>query len=552
KNYALIENLKLEFTNKLNIFTGETGAGKSITIEALGLLLGDRASAGVVRTGTPKSVITGVFSIEHSPEIKKILKEQDLELEENTIILRREIDAAGKSKCYCNDQPVTAQFASKIGDVLVDIHGQNEHQTLLKSNNQLSIIDKYGDLLELRSKITEQNRQYQGLQDEIDNLKLSAQQREHKIDLYKFQVKEIDAAQLKPNTEEEIDSILPQLKNSEKIIKLVSEAHEILSGEETSVISNVQKVSQLIESINTISEGAFAGDAKLEGIISQLKDASTELDKYRDKLEVDPKELDKLIEKKDLILKLKKKYGATAQEIIDYREKIGLELNKLLHGEENLAELEKKIKLIEKKLLELCEDLSQKRKKVCTKLEKLVEKEIQDLGMAKAKFKIGLEKDLTPENKPKITNSGFDTIEFLFSPNLGEEPRPLKEIASGGEMSRTMLALKVVLGKASDVPVMVFDEIDAGVSGPMSSVIGSKLEEISKSRQVFCVTHMAQIAGYAQTHYKVEKSARAGRTFTEVIVLGTKTARIEEMARMLSGGKITDTTRKHAEELLKK
>ncbi|OGS18160.1 MAG: hypothetical protein A3J83_03155, partial [Elusimicrobia bacterium RIFOXYA2_FULL_40_6] len=408
----------------------------------------------------------------------------------------------------------------------------------------------YGDLVELHTKISKHNRQYQSLQDEIDNLKLSAQQREHKIDLYKFQVKEIDSAELKPNTEEELDSILPQLKNSEKIIKLISEAHEILSGEETSVISNVQKVSQLIESINTISEGAFTGDAKLEGIISQLKDAATELDKYRDKLEVDPKELDKLVEKKDLILKLKKKYGSTVPEILDYREKIGQELNQLLHGEENLAELEKKIRFIEKKLLELCEDLSQKRKKVCVKLEKLVEKEIQDLGMAKAKFKIGLEKDLTPENKPKVTNSGFDIIEFLFSPNLGEEPRPLKEIASGGEMSRTMLALKVVLGKASDVPVMVFDEIDAGVSGPMSSVIGSKLEEISKSRQVFCVTHMAQIAGYAQTHYKVEKSAKTGRTFTEVVVLDTKKARIEEMARMLSGEKITDTTRKHAEELL--
>jgi len=283
-----------------------------------------------------------------------------------------------------------------------------------------------------------------------------------------------------------------------------------------------------------------------------MKDISSELETYRDKLEIDPKELDKLIDSKDLILKLKKKYGSTVPEIIAYREKIGQELDTLLHGEENLAELEKKIRSVEKKLLELCEELSQKRKKVCAKLEKLLEKEIQDLGMAKAKFKIAVEKDLTAQNTPNITSSGFDAIEFLFSPNLGEGMMPLKEIASGGEMSRTMLALKAVLGKASDVPIMVFDEIDAGVSGPMSSVIGSKLEEIAKNRQVFCITHMAQIAGYADAHYLVEKTARAGRTFTEVAVLQEKETRVEEMARMLSGEKITDTARKHALELLKK
>jgi len=283
-----------------------------------------------------------------------------------------------KSKCYCNDQPVTVAFLSKIGDTLVDIHGQNEHQTLLKPQNQLNMADSYGDLQQQREKIALSNKQYQSLLEEISNLRLSQQERDQKIDIYKFQVKEIDAADLKPNSEEEIDRILPQLKNSEKLIKLLGDAYYMLEEEDSSVLTRLFKINQIIENVNSISDGAFGANAQLESITAQLKEVASSIEKYRDNLNMDPKELDKLLEKKDLILKLKRKYGATVEEVLAYREKTAAELSKLENSSESINELEKKINVLEKSLLKQCEALSVERKNVCLKLQKLVEKEIRE------------------------------------------------------------------------------------------------------------------------------------------------------------------------------
>lgn len=520
KNYALIENLNLEFSGGLNVFTGETGAGKSIIIDALGMILGERASQEVVRSGSEKSIVTGVFSINKNEEI----------------IISRHIEQDGKSKCYYNDNPVTLTFISQIGDKLVDVHGQYEHQTLLKNSNQLELIDKYAGLSELREKLSEIFSNWQKLKQELDNLKITEHERKHKIDLYEFQIKEIESADLKKGEDEEIDKILPQLKNAQKLISVLSESYNIISQQENSIIEQLQKIASTLNEIPEIS-------SEIENIVSQLKDILAEIEKKIDKLNLDPSELENLIDRKDTIIKLKKKYGSTIDEIFLYRDKIKTELEKIKHSEENISELEKKIKEIETELDKLCNLLSKKRKETALKFEKLVEKELHDLGMPKAKFKVNFD-------KVEVNHTGIDRVEFLFSANVGEELKPLKEIASGGEMSRTMLALKTVLGHASDVPVMVFDEIDSGVSGPMGKVIGQKLLELSKTHQIFCITHLPQIACFADRHFKVEKIEKSGRTLTVVNILDSKEKRIEEIARMLSAGKITKITVEHARELL--
>lgn len=549
KNYALIENLNINFSESLNIFTGETGAGKTIILDSLGLVLGDRASADFIRKGAEKCAVIGVFNVKNTA-VGGILKSQDIETPDDRLIIRREIDAKGKSSCYCNDTPVTLQFVSRLGDALVDIHAQNEHQVLLKASNQLNFLDRYGKLQPLREQVSGHYSQWKEILEQLAALKLSQDEREHKIDVYKFQVSEIDSAKLKDFNEDKIEQDLVQLKNSEKLRNLAQEAYNLINPDENSMTNKLEKADQLLKNISSVSAGGFSYNGALTDIVLQLKDVISEIDRYRGKLEIDPDSLDALVERKDLILKLKKKYGQTVKEILQRRDALAQELEKLKHSQENIAGLESKAGQVESKLKKLCEELSLKRKKVGVQLEKQTEKEITELGMPKAKFKIKITNETDENNNVKLASSGIDKLEFVFSPNPGEDLKPLKEIASGGEMSRTMLAIKTVLGKACDIPVMVFDEIDAGVSGPMSIVIGRKLKSLSKDSQIFCITHLPQIASFGDRHYKVDKYEKNGRTFTQVSELEDKESVIEEIARMLSGKEITKVTRDHAKELI--
>ncbi|MEW6041175.1 MAG: hypothetical protein AB1633_06605, partial [Elusimicrobiota bacterium] len=447
----------------------------------------------------------------------------------------------------------------------------------------------YGKLNDLRQKISNYYAEWNKLAEEISALKISTQDREKRIDLYSFQLKEIEAAALKSGEEEEIDLRLPQIKNSDKLMRLATEAGMLISnpvespsplaGEGSAcdeegahscrrarrdtrhgglqrpgwgegAVELLEKALINAREIERLSEGGFAKQSEIENLISQIKDVSFSLRDFTDKLHTDPDEVDRLISRKDLILKLKKKYGPTVEDIISYKEKITTELEKLSNSEENIQALQKKHDDLKQKLFGLCKEISEKRQRVGDKLQTAIEKEIKNLGMPKAHFKVKFDTFKELDGTPKITSSGWDTLEFLFSPNIGEELKPLKDIASGGEMSRVMLALKTVLGAASFVPVMIFDEIDAGVSGPMGRVIGEKLSEISSSKQVFCITHLPQIASFAASHFKVSKYEKDGRTCVSVKKLNEE-ERIEEIARMLSGEKITASARTHALELLK-
>lgn len=544
KNYALIDELDLELAPGLNIFTGETGAGKSIVIESLNLILGERASAQLIRKGANKCFVTGAFDISKIKKLKKYLDDSGLAGEDaGSLILRREIDIAGKSRAFVNDTPAGLNTLLEIGNYLVDVHGQHEHQTLLKTASQRELLDSFAGNDKLLEDAGRLYSEWKELQAQKDSKNLSEQERTRLVDLYSFQVKEIDAAKLSPGDEEAIEQELPQMKNAEKLRELSNEAYQLLYGSEGSALEQLNKARKLLETINKLSNSLDETAGTLDSAVISAEEAADDIENFAEKLSSDPERLNELLSRQDLIYKLKKKYGSDIAEILAYREKIGRELDALTKFDQNLQELDAAIAKTFKQLSGVCERLSEARKKAGAKLSAGVESELSELGMKKAKFSISLVKESEPASE------GWDRVEFLFSANQGVDAKPLKNIASGGEMSRVMLGIKTVLAKADNVPVLVFDEIDAGIGGPTGQTVGKKLKALSTHRQILCITHLPQIAAFADRHLAVEKGSQAGKTSTLIRDLAEKD-RLEEIARMLSGEEITPTARKHASELI--
>lgn len=544
KNYVLIDELSLEFGEGLNIFTGETGAGKSIIIESIGLVLGDRAGAGLVRKGSERCSICAEFDISGYSALEKFLEQSAL-ADENTgsLIIRREIDSTGKSRAFINDRPAGISTLSSVGNFLVDVHGQHEHQTLLQGKVQRELVDRFAGNENLLADTAKHYEAWRGLVAQKEANTVSTQEKERLVDLYSFQLKEITSLKPVPGEDEELEQKLPVLKNAEKLRALSSEAYDLLYGRESSAMENTGKAQKLVENIISIS-GSLSGSAEtLKNASSLLDDALRDIDKFRGSLEADPDVLNELLTWQDQLHRLKKKYGKDIAEILAYSDKISKYLDTLTNAEKNSKELDENIKKAESSLSALCEKLSASRKKASKKLSEGVENELGALGMKRAKFSAEIMKQDSPSGQ------GWDSVGFMFSANTGEDSKPLKEIASGGEMSRVMLALKTVLANSDEVPVLIFDEIDAGIGGPMGQVVGSKLKTLSKHHQILCITHLPQIAAFAEKHFNVEKAADAGQTLTRVRTLA-KNDRLEEVARMLSGKEITPAARKHAMELI--
>ncbi|HBU69462.1 MAG TPA: DNA repair protein RecN [Elusimicrobia bacterium] len=542
KNYALIDELGLEFSEGLNIFTGETGAGKSIIIESLGLILGERASADVVRKGAPRCSITAEFDTANLSGAEKYLASLGFE-NEGQLIIRREIDPAGKSRAFINDRPSSAETLKNLGEFLVDVHGQHEHQALFKTRLQLNLLDSFAENEQLLSEIESKYQDYRKLLALKDARQMSEQERERFIELYTFQLKEIEAARLSEGEEEKIEQALPRLKNADKLMSTSEQAFGLLYSSEGSAIENLGKAVKLLENINSSVEDLAQTSENMNKAYYLLEECSRELEAFKDGLRADPEELNRLLERQSLIAKLKKKYGQSVAEIIAYREKISAELEALSRHEQDKLELDSKLSKSLGLLESKCALLSAERGKAAKKLSSGVEKELSDLGMKKASFKIKISKRGEP------SSNGWDDIEFLFSANPGEEIKPLKDIASGGEISRVMLAIKTVLAKADSIPVMVFDEIDSGIGGPMGQTIGRKLSQLSKHHQVLCITHLPQIAAFAKIHMSVSKQTVKNITKTSVVRLSAEDS-VEEISRMLSGHEITPAARKHAAELI--
>lgn len=549
KNYAIIDDLTIDFGKGLNILTGETGAGKSIIIDALGLILGERATTSIIRKDAASCALTACFNIENLTTVKNILKKMDI-APEDTLIIKREIFTDGKTKCFVNGNPATAGMLQMIGPALIDIHGQHEHQSLTKSENQREMLDGYGNLEKSRIAAGEAFEKFSIIEKQLNELKNSEKDRLQKLDLYKYQLKEIDSAKLSGADEAELENEYARLNNSEKLSGYAQEIYSLLYESEGSVAENLGKARKLIENLSAVDSSDSDSIKTVSRILGEIKTVADTFRRYKDTVEFNPKRLEEIISQIELIKKLKRKYAPTVKEILEYAEKIREQINLFEKADENISSMEKEIKSAKTKLRITAEDLSEKRSETAKKLSKDVERELFELGMPKAKFSIAVEQEKNGDGTLRFSSCGIDKIEYKIAANVGENLKPLKTVASGGEMSRVMLAVKTVLAKADEIQTLIFDEIDAGISGPVGQVVGKKLNSLAKNHQIFCITHLPQLAAFSSTHFHISKNMSGGKTATSVAKLN-ESEKINEISRMLGGENITDTSTKHAKELIK-
>jgi DNA repair protein RecN (Recombination protein N) len=549
KNFALIEDVALEFSGGLNVLTGETGAGKSIVVEALGLALGDKASVQQIRKAAPRLTVAASFG-DLSPRVKALLKELSLPDggEADELIVRREVESGGRSRCFVNDAAVNLGTLARLGELLVYVHGQHEHQLLLKPSEQLSLLDSFGRLEPQTEAVRAAYAAWRALSEEQKALSLSEQERNQRVDLYKFQSQELKESRLQsPSEEEELEVLLPRLKNAERLKSLGEEAYGHLYGNDGAALDGLRRVQRNVETLQSL--GADLGDAAdmLAEAVVRLEESARRLDDFRNGIDLDPDKLDETLSRLDKLARLKRKYGPTLADVIAHRDRIAEELRLLEGAEERTRDLSSKLAKAESELKAASAKLTQARASAAKKLAAAVEREFRECGLEKAGFDVSVGK-----TEAGYTARGADTAAFLFAPNPGEGWEPLADVASGGELSRVMLALKSVLAKVDAVPTLVFDEIDAGVGGTLGTAVGRKLAKLGKTHQVLCITHLASIAAFSQAHFLVAKEVRKDRTATSVRRLDGET-RVEEIARMFGGpaaGKNGSVSVKHARELL--
>jgi DNA repair protein RecN (Recombination protein N) len=621
QNYAVIDNLTVEFHPGLNLLSGETGSGKSILVDALGLALGGRASPDVIRTGTERATITAVFSAESgsaeqgspsaagagpSLRLGQALKagatprkrapwtawldECGLaSRDEAEIILRREIQAGGKSRLLVNDQPVTLAAVKDLARILLEVHGQNEHVALFARDAQLDLVDQFAGAEENLEKVGRIFVRRRELQQEMETLSQNEQERLRAMDLLQFQVQELDRAQPQPGEDTSLEEERRVLVNLERIRTAAAAAFSQLYEQEGSACALLANVSRALEELRRYDSRVEGYIDPLAGARATLEDLAFFLRDYLGKLEANPHRLEEVEDRLALMERLKRKYGETIEEMLVYRDQSRQQLASLEHADERRETLGQEIAQVAEEYQRAAQALSEQRRAAARKMERAVREELGQLGMEKTRFEIRFREAVTEgpvktndrgktenwkwetesalETEPARTASsrkggpkGVDDIELLISPNPGEEMRPLERIASGGELSRLMLALKTVLGKArlggaaraaNWAPTFVFDEVDAGIGGRVAESVGQRLKRLARDAQVLCVTHLPQIACFADHHFYVEKVQRAGRTVTVVTYLASQNERARELARMLSGSQITDAVLKHAATMLK-
>ncbi len=551
-NFAIIDRLNLEFGPGLNVFTGETGAGKSIIVEAIGFLLGERASAELVRTGATHAEVSGVFSC--GSMTGRIAALNGVKGGEFTV--RRQLDSGGKTRGFFEGRPVTAAFLSGLGDALVDFHGQNEHQSLMKQEVQLALLDRYGRLEKKAAAYGAEFEHRRRLLDRKNARSLSEEERARLIDLYRFQLKEIESAGLKEGEEEELQALYPRLKNAQKLFTLANQAHEELSGGEAPALAGVEKALKALENLAELDGTASAAKGELTQALITLKDVQENLYRYSRGLDTDPAGLDACLSRLDKISVLKKKYAPEVSGVLKKADELREALNGLENTSLDRQELEAELEESENLLANLGEELHAGRASAAKKISAAVLTELAFLGFGSrpsseggglgARFSVAVDTE-----ERRFSASGMDAVEFMFSANPGHPLKPLKLTASGGEMSRVMLALKTVLAAGDDMPVLVFDEVDTGVGSTVARLLGKKLSGLAASRQLFCITHMPQIAAFAAAHYYVEKSARKGVSYIKVTRLEGADL-VMEIARLLGGrARSTELGLQHARELIK-
>jgi DNA repair protein RecN (Recombination protein N) len=556
RNFAIIENLAVSFDKGLNVLTGETGAGKSIIIDALNLLLGGRADTDSIRSGETNAFVEAIFEVT-DPMTRDLILESGLEMKESELLVKRQISNTGKNRCLLNDSPVTVSTLAKIGDRLVDLHGQHDHQTLLHPEVHVELLDLYGKYKSIRDEFAESFSDHQNHTKKLLSMKMGEQELLQKQEFLIFQLKEIEEAHLSEEEEEEIKAERNKLKHAGKIREGLQKSKSLLTDEGGSIIENLGQVLKELDLVQNIDPGLADPFERSRAAFYELEEVVASLRNYDQSLEFNPIRLEEIEDRLAEISGLKRKYGNDIVEILRRRERIAYELEQLASNEQNMKALEDDLKKKEIVLSKLGIKLAEKREAAAKNLTRSVEKELKELSMGNVKLGVRFDYPADPEGfilfrkkKMKVTSIGLGTLEFMFSPNQGEELRPLAKIASGGELSRVMLALKSILNDQDTVPVMIFDEVDTGIGGSVAEKVGIKLQKVSSTKQVFCITHLPQIAGMAFSHFRVEKEVKGKRTRSTIRQLKPK-ERIEELARMSSGEKITNASLEYAREMLR-
>ncbi|MEK7475248.1 MAG: DNA repair protein RecN [Candidatus Coatesbacteria bacterium] len=557
RNLAIIEDVNLEFEPGLTVLTGETGAGKSILVDGLSLVLGERADRDQVRAGAAEARIEAVFDLEGQMEVHRLLAELELPDEEPDLILRRVITAAGKTRCSVNGSPVPLSHLKRIGDLLADLHGQHEHQLLLDPTQHLFFVDAFGGLLPAREGVRRAWAAWQAARVELDAARAALRGRSERLDLLVFQVDELEQAKLEPGEADRLAAERSRLANAQKLTEALTRAHDSLladggAGESLGVAINALRA---VADFDTEHIGSEL--ESLRRLVEMVRDEGNNLRGLVESLEADPHRLEQIEERLDLISRMEHKYGGSIESALATLASARGEAAALTSSDETVAALEAKAESARQLLSKQALDLSDDRSRASAKFAELVARELGELAMGGADFGVRMSQQADPagpvesdDGRYRATADGIDTIEFYLAPNVGEGTRPLKAIASGGELSRIMLGLKTVLAAVDRVGTLVFDEIDSGIGGRVAEVVGRKLREIGAERQVLVITHLPQIAAKAGVHILVAKIVEEGHTKVEAGV-ATGKARLNELARMLAGSEITASALKHAETLLR-
>ncbi len=544
KNFAIIDELTLSFSKGLNILTLATGAGKSNILNAVGLLLGDKATEEMIRSSEEEATVEAIFDLSENPSAQEKVREkiQKGRVEEDSLVVRRVISKSGRGKVMINDQLATLGTLSEIGGELLSIYGQHEHQSLQRVETHIDILDELGGLFEKREEFQMKYQEFISLSEEVARIKEEKEKGAKERELMKFQLKEIEQSQIQEGEEEALKEERRILLHAKKLIDFATFSEEKLIGEDGSAIEKIQSILYQGREAVEIDPSLSPFLKSLESALIQIEEICLSLRDYLKRVEVNPLRLEEVENRLDEIQRLKRKYGSTVEEILLFKKRIDEALRSFTFDEERLSKLEEALTPLRIEVEDLAKRLSRERKRVASELKKSIEKELSSLGMRRTTFEVHLEEQ-------PLSIKGIDRVEFLISPNVGEAVRPLAKIASGGELSRIMLAMKRILAKVGGRQVLIFDEVDSGIGGAIAEVVGRKLKELSKIHQVICVTHLPQIACFADQHHSVRKELRGGRTITVVNLL-EKEEVVDEIARMLGGVKVTEKTRDHAREMI--
>ena len=550
KNLALVNDLAIQFSPGYNSITGETGAGKSILIGALGLVLGERADRTLIRDGDDHCSVEAIIDVGGlGKAFHSHLEQNGIEpCEENQLFLKRSFSASGGNRQFVNGSPTTLNILASIGEWLVDIHGPHDHQSLLKTARQLEILDAYGGLEKQRSDFAALVDERAALASQKAELIVDEDAYARELDLLRFQVSEIESAQLKPDEEPELEQAFQRATHSARLAELAAEARQLIDDREPSVSELTSELGRALQEMAGIDAGAESLLAEQSLLSGQLADLGAAVTDYAERLSLDPAQMKQVEERYNLVQTLKRKYGSTLAEVLAFGESAAKRLAALEGRDEELARLNEETAKLDEQIQTLGQALSTKRKAIAPKLVKEAEQQLNDLGFLQSRFDVEI---INPgelgQAQATVSRTGFDRIEFLFAPNPGEPFKPLKAIASSGEMARVMLALKTVLATQDSIPILVFDEVDSNLGGETAGVVGEKMKQIGANRQVLCITHLAPVAAAGHRHYLVSKEVVEGRTLTRVTQLDGE-SRVEELTRMLGGGGAA--ARQHAEELL--